>query len=204
MLGVDEAHRLKNDDSLLYKVLMNFDTNYRMFITGTPLQNSLKELWSLLQFIMPLRYLTRKYLIITSSSSCHSGTCHTGVSSHRYIQVRVSSRHCRVPAVSTSCCRHGVCCVIYSSIWTLPPLFLFDDPVLCSSTDFVRRNTNHIWSLRFYHVVDTCIFKILASQNRHEGANTPSFTSPAVNQERLRPVSGVQWLGQLFECPSVL
>jgi len=52
---VDEAHRLKNDDSLLYKVLMNFDTNYRMFITGTPLQNSLKELWSLLQFIMPHR-----------------------------------------------------------------------------------------------------------------------------------------------------
>lgn len=56
VLGVDEAHRLKNDDSLLYKVLMNFDTNYRMFITGTPLQNSLKELWSLLQFIMPHRY----------------------------------------------------------------------------------------------------------------------------------------------------
>ena len=35
---------------------MNFDTNYRMFITGTPLQNSLKELWSLLHFIMPHRY----------------------------------------------------------------------------------------------------------------------------------------------------
>ena len=52
---MDEAHRLKNDDSLLYKVLMNFDTNYRMFITGTPLQNSLKELWSLLHFIMPHR-----------------------------------------------------------------------------------------------------------------------------------------------------
>ena len=36
---------------------MNFDTNYRMFITGTPLQNSLRELWSLLHFIMPVRYL---------------------------------------------------------------------------------------------------------------------------------------------------
>jgi len=57
VLGVDEAHRLKNDDSLLHKVLMNFDTNYRMFITGTPLQNSLRELWSLLHFIMPVRYL---------------------------------------------------------------------------------------------------------------------------------------------------
>jgi chromodomain-helicase-DNA-binding protein 1 len=54
-LLVDEAHRLKNDDSLLYKALMEFDTNHRLLITGTPLQNSLKELWSLLHFIMPNR-----------------------------------------------------------------------------------------------------------------------------------------------------
>ncbi|ESO01124.1 hypothetical protein HELRODRAFT_192382 [Helobdella robusta] len=56
VLGVDEAHRLKNDDSLLYKILINFDTNHRIFITGTPLQNSLKELWSLLHFIMPEKF----------------------------------------------------------------------------------------------------------------------------------------------------
>ncbi|XP_064620008.1 chromodomain-helicase-DNA-binding protein 1-like isoform X2 [Lineus longissimus] len=55
-LGVDEAHRLKNDDSLLYKSLIDFDTNHRLLITGTPLQNSLKELWSLLHFIMPDRF----------------------------------------------------------------------------------------------------------------------------------------------------
>lgn len=56
VLGIDEAHRLKNDDSLLYKSLINFDTNHRVFITGTPLQNSLKELWSLLHFIMPNKF----------------------------------------------------------------------------------------------------------------------------------------------------
>ncbi|ELU11024.1 hypothetical protein CAPTEDRAFT_167753 [Capitella teleta] len=55
-LGVDEAHRLKNDDSLLYKSLISFNTNMRMLITGTPLQNSLKELWSLLHFIMPSKF----------------------------------------------------------------------------------------------------------------------------------------------------
>ncbi|XP_064474834.1 chromodomain-helicase-DNA-binding protein 1-like isoform X2 [Ornithodoros turicata] len=56
VLGVDEAHRLKNDDSLLYKSLFEFDTNHRLLITGTPLQNSLKELWALLHFIMPQRF----------------------------------------------------------------------------------------------------------------------------------------------------
>ncbi|XP_014098875.2 chromodomain-helicase-DNA-binding protein 1 [Bactrocera oleae] len=57
-LLVDEAHRLKNDDSLLYKSLKEFETNHRLLITGTPLQNSLKELWALLHFIMPDRFVT--------------------------------------------------------------------------------------------------------------------------------------------------
>lgn len=57
-LLVDEAHRLKNDDSLLYKALKDFDTNHRLLITGTPLQNSLKELWALLHFIMPHKFET--------------------------------------------------------------------------------------------------------------------------------------------------
>lgn len=56
VLCVDEAHRLKNDESILYKYLFSFDTNYRLLITGTPLQNSLRELWALLHFIMPQRF----------------------------------------------------------------------------------------------------------------------------------------------------
>lgn len=35
---------------------MEFDTNHRLLITGTPLQNSLKELWALLHFIMPSKF----------------------------------------------------------------------------------------------------------------------------------------------------
>nr|XP_018668181.1 chromodomain-helicase-DNA-binding protein 1 [Ciona intestinalis]XP_026690760.1 chromodomain-helicase-DNA-binding protein 1 [Ciona intestinalis] len=58
VIAVDEAHRLKNDDSLLYRSLKEFKSNHRLLITGTPLQNSLKELWALLHFIMPDKFET--------------------------------------------------------------------------------------------------------------------------------------------------
>ena len=48
---VDEAHRLKSDDSLLYQVLTQMDSHHRLLLTGTPLQNNLKELWCLLNFL---------------------------------------------------------------------------------------------------------------------------------------------------------
>jgi chromodomain-helicase-DNA-binding protein 1 len=55
-LVVDEAHRLKNADSALHDVLDGFSTRCRMLITGTPLQNSLKELWALMHFIEPEKF----------------------------------------------------------------------------------------------------------------------------------------------------
>ncbi|MQL96698.1 hypothetical protein Taro_029380 [Colocasia esculenta] len=50
---IDEAHRIKNENSLLSKTMRLYKTNYRLLITGTPLQNNLHELWALLNFLLP-------------------------------------------------------------------------------------------------------------------------------------------------------
>ncbi|CAI8504160.1 unnamed protein product [Hanseniaspora opuntiae] len=54
-LIIDEGHRLKNLNCKLINCLnsLNLKHSNKILITGTPLQNNLIELWSLLNFIMP-------------------------------------------------------------------------------------------------------------------------------------------------------
>lgn len=51
VLVVDEAHRLKSNQSKFFKFLNSYNIAYKLLLTGTPLQNNLEELFHLLNFL---------------------------------------------------------------------------------------------------------------------------------------------------------
>ncbi|GMF00899.1 unnamed protein product [Ambrosiozyma monospora] len=50
---LDEAQAIKSSQSARWKSLLSFSCRNRLLLTGTPIQNSMQELWALLHFIMP-------------------------------------------------------------------------------------------------------------------------------------------------------
>ncbi|CAH6720589.1 ATP-dependent helicase Fun30p [[Candida] jaroonii] len=60
MIIYDEGHMLKNSNSDRYNKLMRLDGKFRLLLTGTPLQNNLKELISLLAFMLPKYFVNKK------------------------------------------------------------------------------------------------------------------------------------------------
>ena len=59
-LILDEAHHIKNFQSQRWQTMLNFNAKRRLLITGTPLQNNLMELWSLMHFLMPQIFASHK------------------------------------------------------------------------------------------------------------------------------------------------
>ena len=56
VLVVDEAHRLKNNQSKFFRILNSYNIRYKLLLTGTPLQNNLEELFHLLNFLCPDKF----------------------------------------------------------------------------------------------------------------------------------------------------
>ncbi|KAJ7568362.1 hypothetical protein O6H91_01G029300 [Diphasiastrum complanatum] len=50
---IDEGHRIKNASCKLNAELKHYQSNHRLLLTGTPIQNNLEELWALLNFLLP-------------------------------------------------------------------------------------------------------------------------------------------------------
>ena len=83
---IDEAQRMKDRQSKLAKDLDRFTGARRLLLTGTPLQNELSELWSLLNLLLPevrrRSFLGRYPAAAQQHPACvqHRHTCHSGPS----------------------------------------------------------------------------------------------------------------------------
>ncbi|CAL6027965.1 DNA-dependent_ATPase [Hexamita inflata] len=52
-LIMDEGHKLKDTESIISQIIASFKCDHKLLLTGTPIQNDLHELWSLLTCLMP-------------------------------------------------------------------------------------------------------------------------------------------------------
>lgn len=50
---LDESQNIKNSDSLTFRSVLQLKSNHRLVLTGTPIENSLKDLWAQFHFIQP-------------------------------------------------------------------------------------------------------------------------------------------------------
>jgi chromodomain-helicase-DNA-binding protein 7 len=60
---IDEAQRLKNNNSKLLQHLRQLQLEHRILLTGTPIQNNTSELWTLLNFIEPLKFSSHEQFL---------------------------------------------------------------------------------------------------------------------------------------------
>ena len=56
---IDEGHRIKSTQSKLLQSLLRFKSRHRVVLTGTPLQNHIQELWSILHFLHPSKFASK-------------------------------------------------------------------------------------------------------------------------------------------------
>lgn len=76
---LDEGHKIKNDLSLISKSLQGLGAEYRLILTGTPLQNNLVELWALLRWLYPEVFTEKTAELFKESFNLTRGQVNTKV-----------------------------------------------------------------------------------------------------------------------------
>ncbi|KAI9851934.1 MAG: hypothetical protein M1838_002372 [Thelocarpon superellum] len=76
---LDEGHKIKNDLSLVSTALQGLGAEYRLILTGTPLQNNLAELWALLHWLYPDVFTEKTAELFQKSFNLTKGHVSTSV-----------------------------------------------------------------------------------------------------------------------------
>lgn len=79
---LDEGHKIKNDLSQISRSLQGLGAEYRLILTGTPLQNNLVELWALLRWLYPDVFTERTADLFKISFNLTRGEVNTDVMDH--------------------------------------------------------------------------------------------------------------------------
>lgn len=91
---VDEGHRLKNETCLARSVLCSLHVNHRIILTGTPIQNNIMELYSLLEFVQPSAFSGKKTEFVSKYDRLMDGINAHGVFSTSVIKDSNSNHSC--------------------------------------------------------------------------------------------------------------
>ncbi|QDS73472.1 hypothetical protein FKW77_009015 [Venturia effusa] len=81
-LVLDEGHKIKNSETDVSKSLQGIKAEYRLLLTGTPLQNNLGEMWSLLHWLLPNVFPVNTKDLFTKSFDLTRGMVNKGVMDH--------------------------------------------------------------------------------------------------------------------------
>ena len=99
---LDEGHKIKNDLSLVSKALQGLGAEYRLILTGTPLQNNLQELWALLHWLYPEVFTEKTADLFKESFNLTKGKVSTRVmdDARRLLEVIMLRRMKNSPGVN--------------------------------------------------------------------------------------------------------
>ncbi|KAK5108984.1 hypothetical protein LTR62_007618 [Meristemomyces frigidus] len=75
---LDEGHKIKNDGSQMASALQSLQAEYRLLLTGTPLENNMKEMWALLHWLLPDVFPTETSDLFRNAFDIGKGKVSTG------------------------------------------------------------------------------------------------------------------------------